>query len=246
MRRLIITILSLVVFHGAWASEEGPALLDAGVNLRDTASLQRGAKLFVNYCLSCHSASFMRYNRVARDLGIPEKVVASQMMFTTDKVGDLMQVALKPADGEAWFGVAPPDLSVIARARGANWLYTFLQSFYLDSSRPTGVNNVVFPSVAMPHVLGELQGIQRAVFKKEKNAEGKEVEVLERLEPSVPGTMSDAEYKKTVHDLVNFLVYLGEPAKLVRYKVGAWVIAFLLILLVPVYLMKKEYWKDVH
>jgi ubiquinol-cytochrome c reductase cytochrome c1 subunit len=245
MRRLITTILALVVAHGAWANE-GPALQDANVDLRDTASLQRGAKFFVNYCVSCHSASFMRYNRVAKDLGIPEKAVASDMMFTTDKIGETMQVAMKPADAEKWFGVVPPDLSVVARARGADWIYTFLQSFYLDPSRPTGVNNVVFPSAAMPHVLWELQGVQRAVFKKEKNAEGKEVDVLERLETAVPGKLSDAEYKQTVHDIVNFMVYMGEPAKLVRYKVGAWVIAYLLVLLVAVYAMKKEYWKDVH
>lgn len=247
MKRLIPIIAMLFYVQLASAnSEEGPALQNANVDLSDTASLQRGARTFVNYCVSCHSASYMRYNRIAKDLGIAEATVASNMMFTTTKIGDTMTVAMRPADAEAWFGVPPPDLSVVARSRGADWLYTFLQSFYLDGTRPTGVNNSAFPATAMPHVLWELQGLQKPVYESEKDVDGNETKVLEGLELEIPGKQDPSEYKKTIRDLVNFLVYLGEPAKLVRYRLGFWVIGFLCIFFVAAYLLKKEYWKDVH
>lgn len=223
----------------------GENLMHADVDLGNRASLQRGARTFVNYCVSCHSAGYARYSRVAADLGIPEKVVAENMMFTTEKVGDTMQVAMRKEDGEAWFGVAPPDLSVIARARGADWLTTFLSTFYVDPKRPTGVNNLAFPDTAMPHVLWELQGLKRASTETHAEGGGEAAHVV-GLETVSAGLQSDEEYAGTVRDLVNFLVYLGEPAKLVRYKIGFWVMLFLFGFFWIAYLLKKEYWRDVH
>ncbi len=246
MRRLILAMLLGFATPLVMANEEGPKLHNANVDLSNRASLQNGAKTFVNYCVSCHSASFMRYNRIAADLGIPEDRVASSLMFTTDKIGDTMTVAMQPQDAETWFGIAPPDLSVIARARGEDWLYSFLQGFYADPTRPTGVNNLYLPGVAMPHVLWELQGTQRPIYHTATDEAGKNVKTLERLEADKPGRMSEVEFKQTVRDLVSFLVYVGEPAKLVRYRVGVAVLLFLSVLLVAVYLMKREYWKDIH
>ncbi len=227
------------------AGGHGPEKLDANVNLGNKTSLQRGARLFVNYCLSCHSAQYMRYNRMATDLGLSEDVVKANLMFASDKVGDTMTIAMKPEDAEQWFGVAPPDLSVIARSRGADWLYSFLNGFYLDEKRPTGVNNLYFPDTAMPHVLAELQGLQ-VKHEADAHGDGHGGHGGPVLELESPGKLSPGEYRQATRDLVAFLVYMGEPAKLVRYRIGFWVIAFLLVLLVAAYLMKREYWKDVH
>ncbi len=249
MKRFVVlgAIVALFVSHGAMAAtDHGPKLAHVNVDLGDTASLQRGARLFVNYCVSCHSAAYMRYNRIAADLGIPEEMIESSLMFTSDKVGDPMVAAMRSQDAESWFGVPPPDLSVIARSRGADWLYTFLTSFYLDDSRPTGVNNVVFPDTAMPHVLGELQGFQRAIYHEEETVHGDKVQRIVGLEPAIAGQESVREFRRSARDLVNFLTYVGEPARLVRYKVGAWVIAFLVLFACAAYLLKKEYWRDVH
>lgn len=227
------------------AGGHGPALLDANVNLGNKTSLQRGARLFVNYCLSCHSAQYMRYNRMAADLGLSEEVVKDNLMFASDKIGDTMTIAMKPDDAERWFGVAPPDLSVIARSRGADWLFSFLNGFYLDDKRPTGVNNLYFPDTAMPHVLSELQGLQ-VKHDADEQAGDHGGHGGPSLELESPGKLSPVEYRQATRDLVAFLVYVGEPAKLVRYRIGFWVIAFLLVLLAAAYLMKREYWKDVH
>lgn len=247
MRTLLIAILLCGVSATATAESGhgGPKMLNANVDLGNTESMQRGAKLFVNYCVSCHSANFMRYGRVAADLGIPDDVMKANMMFTTDKIGDPMAIAMKPEDAEAWFGVAPPDLSVVARSRGADWLYSFLNGFYVDSHKPTGVNNIHFPNTAMPHVLWELQGLNRAVFETE-TLHGVESQVFKRFETERPGTLDEAQYLKATRDLVNFLVYVGEPAKLVRYALGVKVIAFLIVLWIVAYALKREYWKDVH
>ena len=227
------------------ADSHGPAMQPAKVDLSDELSLQRGARVFVNYCVSCHSASFMRYNRVAEDLGLSEESVKTNLMFTSDKIGDVMRVAMLPSEAEAWFGVPPPDLSVVARSRGPDWLYNFLLGYYIDESKPTGVNNLFFKDTAMPHVLWEQQGLQRAVYRAEDNGGGENATIM-RLELAQRGRLTENEYKRLVRDLVGFLVYVGEPAKLVRHRIGFWVIVFLLILLVSAYLMKREYWKDVH
>ena len=245
MKRIYIIILFLVIGAPAWAAET-TALMHVDVNLSDQASLQRGAQVFVNYCQACHSAAYMRYSRLGSDLGITEDVLKENLMFGTDKPGDTMTSNLNRDDAAQFFSMVPPDLSVIARARGADWLYTYFMTFYRDDSRPTGVNNLVFKDVAMPHVLWKKQGWQRAVLKEIKNPDGSAKSEIERLELATPGELGEAEYAAMVRDLVNFMVYLGEPAKLHRYRIGGWVMVYLLVLAVVVYLLKKEYWKDVH
>ncbi len=242
MKKLILIFL-LIVPIAASAAGAGVRLKDARVDLSDRASLQRGAKLFVNYCLSCHSAAYMRFNGMAKDLGIPEEVMLENMVFTTDKIGNNMKVAVRADDAKKWLGVAPPDLSVIARSRGANWIYTFLDSYYVDPGKETGVNNLVFKDTAMPHVLLELQGMQKPVYDDHHGDESSKV--INNLALMTPGKMSESEFRTARRDLVNFMVYMGEPAKLIRKDIGFWVIIFLLVLLVPAYLLKKEYWKDV-
>lgn len=224
----------------AFAAEEGPRLDKAPVNLADQESLQRGARIFVNYCLNCHSASAMRYSRM-QDLGLTEEQIKDNLMFAAEKPGETMTVGMNKKEAKLWFGSAPPDLSVIARARGSDWLYTYLRSFYRDDSRPTGWNNVVFDKVAMPHVLWSLQGEMVPVKKKEG-----EHEVIERLELAKPGSVTLAEYDAMVGDLVNYLTWMGEPAQLERQKLGLIVLAFLAFFFVVAYYLKKEYWKDVH
>jgi ubiquinol-cytochrome c reductase cytochrome c1 subunit len=234
------------------------ARLDAvKIDLSDKASLQRGARTFVNYCLSCHSASYMRYNRMGEDLGISEELVKENMMFAADKTGDLMKAAMTTEDAKNWFGTAPPDLSLVARSRGPEWFYTYMRSFYRDEKSSTGWNNTLFPSVAMPHVLHDVQGWQRAVYRTEKHEsesvkDGKKVKkvteekVFDRFEIERPGSMTMQQYDESMRDLTNFMVYVGEPAKLVRYRIGIVVLVFLTIFLAAAYLLKKEYWKDVH
>ncbi len=220
----------------------GPVECDpVKTDLNDQASLQRGARIFVNYCLSCHSAGYMRYNRMGQDLGISEELVKENLLFATDKVGDLMKAVMPAEDAKKAFGTVPPDLTLIARARKPAWVYTYMRSFYRDDKSLSGWNNTVFPHVAMPHVLYEWQGTQRAVF---KTVDG--VPVFEKFEFGRPGTMGREKYDAAMRDLTNFLVYLGEPAKLERYKIGVFVILFLLVFLVFAYLLKKEYWKDIH
>lgn len=245
MRKMILSFLLALLPYVAVASTEGVHLDKADVDLHNQASLQRGAKLFVNYCLSCHSAQHMRYNRMGRDIGLTDDQVIENLMFASDKVGNQMTIAMNRKDAKEWFGAPPPDLTLVARVRGADWLYTYLRTFYIDDTRPFGVNNLVFPSVGMPHVLWELQGVQKPVYKTVEH-EGEKKEVFDRLELVEPGTMTAAEYDKAVRDLVNFLVYMGEPAQLERYTLGVKVILFLLVFLVVAYLLKKEYWKDIH
>jgi ubiquinol-cytochrome c reductase cytochrome c1 subunit len=245
MKRMILVALLAIVPGLSSAVGTGMPRAKVDTDPYDRESLQRGARIFVNYCLSCHSASYMRFSRLASDLNIADQLVVDNLMFVTDKIGNTMEVAMRAADAEQWFGVAPPDLSVIARSRGADWLYTFLTTFYLDSSRPTGVNNLVFKDTAMPHVLWELQGWQTPI-RRSQIENGTKREVIEGLELTTPGKLQEAEFQQTVRDLVNFLAYMGEPAQLIRRRLGPWVIAFLGVLLVPVYLLKREYWRDIH
>ena len=246
MNRLLLVLL-LLVSPAALLAAGGEAIhLDqANIDPENKESLQRGARLFVNYCLSCHSAALMRYERMGNDLGIDEKLVSENLMFTGGKVGDLMTVATSAQDAKEWFGTVPPDLSVIARARGVDWLYTYLRSFYQDDSRHIGVNNLVFPDVGMPNVLWELQGVQEPVITTVKHEDGTEVKTVD-LELVEPGLMSPKEFDRAVRDLVNFLDYMGEPAKYERRHLGVKVVLFLLVFLVLAYLLKKEFWRDVH
>lgn len=245
MRKSILTVLLCVLPVWAQASGGGVHLEKARIDLSNKASLQRGAKLFVNYCLSCHSARYMRYNRMGRDLGLTDEQVKENLIFTGRKVGETMTVAMSPADAKNWFGTTPPDLSLVARSRGVDWLYTYLKTFYLDESRPFGVNNLVFKDVGMPHVLWELQGWQKPVYKTVSGENGHSQQVIE-LELVKPGKLSTPEYDQAVRDLVTFLAYLGEPAKLERQRIGFWVLLYLAVFFVVSYLLKKEYWKDVH
>lgn len=220
----------------------GPALDPVKIDLSDMASLQRGARTFVNYCLSCHSAGYMRYNRMGKDLGISDELVKENLLFAADKVGDLMKTVMPAEDARVWFGTAPPDLTLTARYRGPDWIYTYMRSFYRDESAPSGWNNKVFPLVAMPHILYEWQGEQRAITEKDKHG----VEQITGFEIAKSGSMNEEQFNVAMRDLTNFMVYLAEPAKLVRYRIGIYVIFFLIIFLGVAYLLKKEYWNDIH
>jgi ubiquinol-cytochrome c reductase cytochrome c1 subunit len=243
MKRLILT-LTLLLPAITFAASEGPELEKAPTNIHDKAALQAGAKLFVNYCMGCHSANYARFERVGKDLGLTEDEVKQNLMFTADKIGETMTIPMKKEDAVNWFGVAPPDLSVTARSRGVDWLYTYLLSFYEDPSRPNGVNNLVFKDVAMPHVLWELQGWQKPVYETVTNAAGQPHQVIKSLEAKDKDKA--AKYRQEVLNLVTFLEYLGEPAKLERQRLGLWVLVYLFIFLIFAYLLKKEYWRDVH
>ena len=216
------------------------------VDLSNQQSLQRGAKIFINYCLSCHSAAYMRYNRMGQDLSISDDVLKENLMFGAEKVGDVMSISMRQEDSINYFGVIPPDLSVIARSRGADWLYTYFKTFYKDDSRPFGVNNLVYKDTAMPHVLWELQGEQHLVSKESIAAVYYDPSYSDFLELVSPGKLTEKEYDRTVRDLVNYLVYMGEPIKLKRTKIGVWVMFYLFIFLLIAYMLKKEYWKDIH
>lgn len=223
----------------ALAAGGGVKLMQANTDLSDMASLQNGAKIFANYCLNCHGAEFMRYNRMGKDLGLTDDQLKANLMFASDKVGDPMKAALDKKSAKTFFGVVPPDLSVVARSRGVDWLYTYMMTFYLDPKKSTGVNNLAFPDVGMPHVLWEIQGWQVL------NHETHQLEPADKTDAAANQKRAD-EYRKTVRDLVAFLEYMGEPAKLVRYDLGWKVLVFLFFFLIVAYLLKKEYWRDVH
>jgi ubiquinol-cytochrome c reductase cytochrome c1 subunit len=247
MKKILLLLLGmpLLAFSLGVAASEAEAPLDrAPVNLGDKASLQRGAKYFINYCLNCHSASYMRYSRL-QDLGLTEKQIKDNLLFTADKVGDTMVTALAAKDSREWYGSAPADMSVIARSRTPDWLYTYMRTFYRDDSSPSGWNNGTFRNVAMPHALYELQGVQ--VLQKVGSRvghEGKDEPVM-KLVLDRPGTLSPREYDEMAGDLVNYLVFMGEPSRAQRSQIGVLVLFFLVILYVLTLLLKLEYWKDV-
>jgi ubiquinol-cytochrome c reductase cytochrome c1 subunit len=236
MKTKILLVLALLLPLMAIANE-GVKLDHAPIDPNNQASLQRGAKVFVNYCLNCHSAAYMRYNRL-QDIGLTDAQIKSNLMFAGEKVGDTMTVTIQKADAKAWFGANPPDLSVEARARGADWLYSYLRGFYRDDTRPTGWNNVVYDKVAMPHVLWSLQGEQ--VLKIDEKTESHQLVLAKQ------GSMTPAEYDETIADLVNYLVFMAEPFKERDKNLGLLVLAFLGLLFVLTYYLKKEFWKDIH
>ena len=238
--------MALLAPFAAWGLAEVP-LDPAPLKLNDQVALQRGAQTFVNYCLSCHSAAHMRYNRLT-DLGLTEQQIKDNLLFAADKVGETMTVAMKPQDAKAWFGAPPPDLTVIARSRGADWLYTYMRGFYRDDSRPTGWNNLVYENVGMPHPLYELQGMQVLEAGKPTAGEshGDEGHAIKKLKLRQPGKLTPLEYDNLTADLVSYLVYMGEPARNFRIKLGIFVLFFLAVLFVSAYALKREYWKDVH
>ena len=241
--RLAVFASGLLISFSASAAGGG-ATLQAGNDLSDRASLQRGAQLYMNYCAGCHSLKYMRYSRMAEDLGLTEDEVMKNLNFTGAKFGEQVQVSMPAAGGEKWFGKMPPDLSVISRVRGSDWIYTYLKSFYLDESRPLGWNNQLFPNASMPNPLWELQGLQHAEFGPVDPATGERH--VEGLKVAQAGRQSAQEFDQTARDITNFLEYVGEPAALKRQSVGVWVILFLAALTFLAYLLKQEYWKDVH
>jgi len=231
----------------------GGAVLDHVQNrTNDLIALQNGAKLFVNYCLNCHSASAMRYNRLT-DIGLTEEQIKNNLLFTSEKVGDLMQVAMSAKDAKSWFGAVPPDLSVIARSKasgdgsGADYLYTYLRTFYKDDTRPTGWNNLVFPNVGMPHVMWELQGIRTAKFVDEKDPHdpNKTVHKFAGFEQVKPGKLSSLEFDHAMADLVGYLSWMSEPAQNARKRLGVWVLLFLGVFLLLTWRLNASYWKNV-
>jgi ubiquinol-cytochrome c reductase cytochrome c1 subunit len=233
MKRLLLALTLMALAASAQAAVSGYRLDRSPHSPTDLASLQAGARLYVNYCMGCHGLQYMRYNRLA-DIGLTEAQIRDNLMFTGQRVGDTMQIPMERRAARQWFGVAPPDLSVVARSRGSDWLYTFLRTFYRDPNTATGWNNAVFENVAMPHALWQLQG-ERAY----ERAKHQWTELS-------PGTLSPVEYDMAIRDLVNFLTYVGEPAAQRRQAIGVGVLFFLLVVLFPLtYWLKKEYWKDV-
>ena len=242
MKTLVAALLLAPLL--ALASSAGLKLDRAPVDLSDLPSLQRGAQVFVNYCLNCHSASYMRYNRL-HDLGLSDQQIRDNLMFAAEKVGETMTVAMRSKDAAQWFGAPPPDLTVVARSRGADWLYTYLRTFYRDGGRPTGWNNLAYPSVAMPHVLFELQGIQALKVEEGTDAHGHKTHTS-HLVLETPGSMTHVQYDRLVGDLVNYLTYMGEPAGMSRVQIGIGVLLFLTVFIVVSWLLKRAYWRDVH
>jgi ubiquinol-cytochrome c reductase cytochrome c1 subunit len=255
MKKLIVSLLTCLGFVAGAAASGGGVAWDAFPKEKstDVAALQNGAKVFANYCLNCHAASFMRYNRL-RDIGLTEAQIKGNLMFATDKVGDTMKVPLDPKQAKEWFGGLPPDLTLIARSRsspsqgsGADYLYTYLRTYYRDETKPTGWNNLAFPNVGMPHVLWELQGQRTAKFNEiqDPHDHAKKVHTFAGFEQLTPGTMSPQQYDETVADLVAYLQWMGEPVGSQRVRLGVWVLLFLVVFIVIAWRLNAAYWKDV-
>ena len=250
MKKLLLSLIAaLGLAAGAHAAGGGMAWDKAPVNITDQASLQNGAKLFVNYCLNCHSAAFMRFNRL-KDIGLTDQQIKDNLLFTTDKIGETMKSAIDPKQASEWFGANPPDLTVIARSRagsggsGADYLYTFLRTFYRDDTKATGWNNLAFPSVGMPHALWQLQGERGAVFESHE-VHGQTEHVFKSWEQLSPGSMTPQQYDQAVGDLVNYLQWMGEPAQNTRVRIGVWVLLFLAGLTFLTWRLNAAFWKDV-
>lgn len=250
MKKLIVALVAtLGLMAGAQASEGGMVWDKAPNKTNDLGALQHGAKLFVNYCLNCHSAAFMRFNRL-QDIGLTEKQIKENLLFPTDKVGETMKAAIDPRQAKDWFGANPPDLTVIARSRagaggsGPDYLYTYLRTYYRDETKATGWNNLAFPNVAMPHVLWELQGERKPVYE-EMEEHGHKVAVFKGWQQVKPGLMSPLQYDEAIGDLVGYLQWMGEPAQNNRVRIGVWVLMFLLILTFAAWRLNASFWKNV-
>ena len=245
-KRILAFIAALAALPAVGLAAGGEAHVEKANNdIHNQASLQRGAKNFVNYCLGCHSAKYVRYNRMAADIGLTEKQLTENLLWSGESPHSTMTNGLHADDGKQWFGVAPPDLSLIARSKGTDYVYTFLKSFYADPAKGTGVNNLSLPGTAMPHVLWELQGTQEAVWEGHTDAQGNVQKHFKEFTLASPGKLTPEEYDAFVRDTVNFLEYIGEPVQARRQALGYWVIAFLVFFTLLAYALKKEYWKDV-
>jgi ubiquinol-cytochrome c reductase cytochrome c1 subunit len=250
MKKFLVSLsLVLGVVLPVFANSDAYPWDKAPNKLNDLSALQNGAKIFVNYCLNCHSAAYMRFNRL-KDIGLTDKQIKDNLLFTTDKVGDTMKISMDAKQGKDWFGGNPPDLTVIARSRsghggtGADYLYTYLRTYYRDASKATGWNNLAYPNVGMPHVLWELQGQRRPIYE-EVEQHGHTTHVLKGWEQITPGKMTAAEYDEAVGDLVNYMQWMSEPAQSSRVRIGVWVMLFLLIFMVIAWRLNASYWKDI-
>ena len=250
MKKLLLALLATLSIGVAQAAAGGGISWDKSPNkTNDLASLQNGAKIFVNYCVSCHSAAFMRYTRLT-DLGLTEQQIKDNLLFSSDKIGDTMKAAIDPKQAKEWFGGLPPDLTLIARSRsghggtGGDYLYTLLRSYYRDDTKPTGWNNLAYPNIGMPNPLWELQGERKPMFETQK-IHGKDAEVFKSWQQVKPGTLSPLEYETAVGDLVSYLQWMGEPAQNTRVRVGVWVLLFLGIFTIVAWRLNAAYWKDI-
>lgn len=252
MKKIILTLMTAVALlagAGTQAAEGGFAWDKAPHKTNDLGALQNGAKLFVNYCLNCHSAAFMRFNRL-KDIGLTEQQIKDNLLFTTDKVGETMKATIDPKQAKDWFGATPPDLTVVARSRagaggsGSDYLYTYMRTYYRDSTKVTGWNNLAFPSVAMPHALWELQGERQPVFV-DVQEDGHTVAKFKGWETVTPGTMTPLQYDQAVGDLVGYLQWMGEPAQNTRVRIGVWVLLFLLCFSFMTWRLNAAFWKDI-
>lgn len=241
---ILALLLSGTPFVAAAASEG--TMYKANNDLTNTDSLRRGAKYFVNYCLGCHSLKYVRYQSLIDDLEITEDQLMNNLMFTAEKPTEMMDITMPEADAQRWFGKAPPDLSLTARSRGADWIYSYLKTFYVEEGRATGVNNLTLAGASMPHALAPLEGYKKAVFKTVKDAEGNTHKVFVEFEPVNEGRLDEEEYNQVVRDITNFLDYTSEPVQLKRQNIGIGVLAFLLVFFLFAYFLKREIWKDVH
>jgi ubiquinol-cytochrome c reductase cytochrome c1 subunit len=246
MARHILVLAAIMALPGLASAAGGGAALDsANVDVSNQAALQRGAKYFVNYCLGCHSLQYVRYNRLGEDLGLSEDQLIENIMFSGERPHDTMTVAMPSNEAQQWFGQAPPDLSLTARSRGEDWIYTFLKSFYVDPSKPTGTNNIVLAGASMPHVLWELQGVQEATWRTLSH-DGVTEEVFEGFKLARAGALNPEEYEQVVRDITTFLSWAGEPMQLERQRLGIKVLLFLVVFFVFAWLYYKEVWKDVN
>ncbi|HET9679123.1 MAG TPA: cytochrome c1 [Gammaproteobacteria bacterium] len=245
---LIASLVLLVPFTAAASSAGGhPEFWEPANNhISNTRSLQRGAKYYVNYCLGCHSLKYVRWSSLPEPLNISEEQLIENLMFGVGKTNLMMTNAMREDMASDWFGIAPPDLSLVARSRGTDWIYNYLRAFYLDKEQATGVNNIVFPKVSMPHVLAPLQGYQEAHFHTEKDAQGNTHTTFTGFTMAQQGKLSPEEYDQVVRDIVNFLEYVAEPVQLQRRNIGIGVLAFLLVFFLLVFFLKREFWKDIH
>ena len=251
MKKLLIGLVAaLGLVAGAHAAGGGIAWDKAPNKTNDMAALQNGAKIFVNNCLNCHSAAFMRFNRL-KDIGLTDQQIKDNLLFTTEKVGETMKISMDPKNAKDWFGGVPPDLTLVARSRsafgqgsGADYLYTYMRTYYRDDTKATGWNNLAYPNVAMPHVLWEMQGERKPIFD-EVEQHGQKVQVFKRWEQVKPGTMTPLQYDQAMGDLVGYLQWMAEPAQNNRVRIGVWVLLFLLIFTFVAWRLNAAFWKDV-
>lgn len=246
LKKLVLISLGGFMMSAAFAAGSDFPLDSAPNRVNNNASLQNGAKIFVNYCLGCHSAVNLRYNRL-RDIGLSDQQIKDNLILGDQKVGDLMTISMTPKDAKEWFGKVPPDLSVEARARGTDWLYTYFRTYYKDDESPTGWNNMVYPNVGMPHVLWELQGERIAKFEEAKDPKnpGKTTKVFKGFEQTTPGLIKPQEYDDNIADLVSFMSWMAEPTQLQRKRIGVVVLLFLTIFTLLAWRLNKAYWKDI-